>query len=60
MIGRGLRGTRKKPAPVPLCPPQTPLRAYVTKINWLMLCMEMNADYSEYRKNAINAHCEQN
>jgi hypothetical protein len=24
MIGRGNRGTRTKPAPVPLCPPQTP------------------------------------
>jgi hypothetical protein len=24
MIGRGNRGTRRKPAPVPLCPPQTP------------------------------------
>jgi hypothetical protein len=24
MIGRGYRNTRRKPAPVPLCPPQTP------------------------------------
>jgi hypothetical protein len=24
MTGRGNRGTRSKPAPVPLCPPQTP------------------------------------
>jgi hypothetical protein len=24
MIGRGNRSTRKKPAPVPLCPPQIP------------------------------------
>jgi hypothetical protein len=24
MIGRGDRSTRRKPAPVPLCPPQTP------------------------------------
>jgi hypothetical protein len=24
MIGRGTRSTRRKPAPVPLCPPQTP------------------------------------
>jgi hypothetical protein len=24
MIGRGNRSTGKKPAPVPLCPPQTP------------------------------------
>jgi hypothetical protein len=24
MIGRGHRSTRRKPAPVPLCPPQTP------------------------------------
>jgi hypothetical protein len=24
MIGRGNRSTRGKPAPVPLCPPQTP------------------------------------
>jgi hypothetical protein len=24
MIGRGNRRTRRKPAPVPLCPPQTP------------------------------------
>jgi hypothetical protein len=24
MIGRGSRSTRRKPAPVPLCPPQTP------------------------------------
>jgi hypothetical protein len=23
MIGRGNRSTRRKPAPVPLCPPQT-------------------------------------
>jgi hypothetical protein len=23
MIGRGKRSTRRKPAPVPLCPPQT-------------------------------------
>jgi hypothetical protein len=23
-IGRGNRSTRRKPAPVPLCPPQTP------------------------------------
>jgi hypothetical protein len=24
MIGRGNRSTRRKPAPIPLCPPQTP------------------------------------
>jgi hypothetical protein len=24
MIGRGNRRTRRKPAPMPLCPPQTP------------------------------------
>jgi hypothetical protein len=24
MIGRGKRSTRRKPAPVPLCPPQSP------------------------------------
>jgi hypothetical protein len=24
MTGRGNRSTRRKPAPVPLCPPQTP------------------------------------
>jgi hypothetical protein len=24
MIGRGYRSTRSKPAPLPLCPPQTP------------------------------------
>jgi hypothetical protein len=24
MIGRGNRSTRRKPAPVPLCPPKTP------------------------------------
>jgi hypothetical protein len=24
MIGRGNRSTRRKPAPVPVCPPQTP------------------------------------
>jgi hypothetical protein len=24
MIGRGNRNTRRKPTPVPLCPPQTP------------------------------------
>jgi hypothetical protein len=24
MIGRGKRSSRRKPAPVPLCPPQTP------------------------------------
>jgi hypothetical protein len=24
MIGRGYRSIRRKPAPVPLCPPQTP------------------------------------
>jgi hypothetical protein len=24
MFGRGNRSTRRKPAPVPLCPPQTP------------------------------------
>jgi hypothetical protein len=24
IIGRGTRSTRRKPAPVPLCPPQTP------------------------------------
>jgi hypothetical protein len=24
MIGRGYRSTRRKPAPVPLCPPHTP------------------------------------
>jgi hypothetical protein len=24
MMGRGNRSTRRKPAPVPLCPPQTP------------------------------------
>jgi hypothetical protein len=27
MIGRGNRSTRRKPAPVPLCPPQTPHNA---------------------------------
>jgi hypothetical protein len=27
MIGKGNRSTRGKPAPVPLCPPQTPLAA---------------------------------
>jgi hypothetical protein len=29
MIGRGNRSTRRKPAPVPLCPPQTPHAAAV-------------------------------
>jgi hypothetical protein len=24
MIGRGKRSTRRKPVPIPLCPPQTP------------------------------------
>jgi hypothetical protein len=28
MIGRGNRSTRRKPAPVPLCPPQTPHAAW--------------------------------
>jgi hypothetical protein len=28
MIGRGNRSTRRKPAPVPLCPPQTPHAAH--------------------------------
>jgi hypothetical protein len=28
MIGRGNRRTRRKPAPVPLCPPQTPHAAH--------------------------------
>jgi hypothetical protein len=28
MIGRGNRGTRRKPAPVPLRPPQTPHTAW--------------------------------
>jgi hypothetical protein len=28
MIGRGNRSTRIKPAPVPLCPPQTPHAAW--------------------------------
>jgi hypothetical protein len=27
MIGRGNRSTRRKPAPVPLCPAQTPYAA---------------------------------
>jgi hypothetical protein len=27
MIGRGNRSIRRKPAPVPLCPPQTPYAA---------------------------------
>jgi hypothetical protein len=27
MIARGNRSTRRKPAPVPLCPPQTPYAA---------------------------------
>jgi hypothetical protein len=27
MIGRGNRSTRRKPAPVPLCPPQNPRAA---------------------------------
>jgi hypothetical protein len=30
MIGRGIRSTRRKPAPVPLCPPQTPQAARTT------------------------------
>jgi hypothetical protein len=29
MIGRGNRSTRRKPAPVPLCPPQTPHSAHM-------------------------------
>jgi hypothetical protein len=28
MTGRGNRSTRRKPAPVPLCPPQTPHATY--------------------------------
>jgi hypothetical protein len=28
MIGRGNRSTRRKPAPVPLCPPQIPRAAW--------------------------------
>jgi hypothetical protein len=28
MIGRGNRSTRRKPTPVPLCPPQTPHAAW--------------------------------
>jgi hypothetical protein len=27
MIGKGNRSTRRKPAPMPLCPPQTPYAA---------------------------------
>jgi hypothetical protein len=29
MIGRGNQITRRKPAPVPLCPPQTPHAAWM-------------------------------
>jgi hypothetical protein len=29
MIGRGNRSTRRKPAPVPVCPPHNPLTVYV-------------------------------
>jgi hypothetical protein len=27
MVGKGIRSTRRKPAPVPLCPSQTPYAA---------------------------------
>jgi hypothetical protein len=33
MTGKGNRNTRRKPAPVPLCPPQTP-HAYARKRPW--------------------------
>jgi hypothetical protein len=29
MIGRGNRSSRRKPAPLPLCPPQTPHAAFM-------------------------------
>jgi hypothetical protein len=29
MIGKGNRSTRRKPAPLPLCPPQTPHAARI-------------------------------
>jgi hypothetical protein len=36
MIGRGNRSTRRKPAPLPLCPPQTPhaarMRTWATMV----------------------------
>jgi hypothetical protein len=37
MIGRGNRSTQRKPTPVPLCPPQTPLADR----------KDMNAEYEE-------------
>jgi hypothetical protein len=35
MIGRGNRSTRRKPAPVPLCPPQTPHAARYVSTNFI-------------------------
>jgi hypothetical protein len=32
MIGRGNRSTRRKPAPVPLCPPQIPHAARAAEV----------------------------
>jgi hypothetical protein len=41
IIGRGNRSTRSKPAPVPLCPPQTPhaalMRARATAVGSQLL-----------------------
>jgi hypothetical protein len=34
MIGRGNRSTGKKPAPVPLCPPQTPRSSSLYRVSY--------------------------
>jgi hypothetical protein len=45
MIGRGNRSTRTKPAPVPLCPPQTPHSEAITLLS-TCLCIP----YKESRR----------
>jgi hypothetical protein len=52
MIGRRNRSTRKKPAPVPLCPPQTPhparMRTRAAAVGSQRLTAELRHGLSEH------------
>jgi hypothetical protein len=43
MIGRGNRSTRRKPAPVPLCPPQIPHAARTRTWDVVVGCQRLTA-----------------
>jgi hypothetical protein len=62
MIGRGNRSTRRKPAPVPLCPPQIPhaARMRTRAAEAMELCSPTKRIVPDYRHQLCNTLHDEN